>query len=117
MALSYGLSILGMAALLGLRAGPSLPLLALFVVCFGGTFGSRGPAFLTIAAHNFQGPRIGRIIGALTIGMGGGSAIGSWFGGALLDLTGDYIASLWCGMVCLFLAYLPYLVVRTMYRS
>jgi MFS family permease len=117
MALAYALSILGMAALLGLGDGPSLPLLALFVICFGGTFGSRGPAFLTIGARAFQGPELGRIMGGLTIGMGGGAAIGSWLGGALVDLTGGYVAGLWCGMASLALAYLPYLVVRAMYRS
>lgn len=117
MALAYGLSILGMLALLGLRDGPSLPLLMLFVFCFGGSFGSRGPALLTIAARNFQGPQLGRITGGLTIGMGGGAALGAWLGGALVDLTGGYVAGLYCGMASLVLAYMPYLLVRTMYRS
>lgn len=117
MAISYGSSILGVFALLGLGSGPSLPLLVVFVVCFGSSFGSRGPAFLTIAAHSFQGSQLGRITGALTIGMGGGIAIGSWLGGALLDLTGDYVAGLWCGVICLALAYLPYLAVAKMQRT
>ena len=117
MALAYGLSILGMLALLGLADGPSLPLLMLFVLCFGGTFGSRGPAFLTIAARHFQGAHIGRITGGLTVGMGGGAAIGAWLGGVLVDFTGGYIAGLWCGMASLVLAYMPYLVVRNMFRA
>ena len=117
MALAYSLSIIGMLCLLGLRDGPSTFLLALFVVTYGGTFGSRGPALLTIAAHAFQGPQIGRIYGAVTIGMGGGGAIGSWLGGFLLDLTGDYLVGLYCGMVSLVFAFLPFLAVRQMVRS
>jgi MFS family permease len=117
MLLAYATSAAGILALVGLAAGPSLALLGLFAICFGGSFGSRGPAVLTIAALNFQGPHLGRIYGMLTIGMGGGGAIGAWLGGILHDLTGDYQAGLWTGIASLFLATLPFLLVRGMARS
>ena len=115
--IAFGFSISGMLGLVGLATGPSTPLLMLFVVGFGASFGSRGPALLTIAALSFRGPYLGRIYGFLTIGMGGGGAIGAWLGGVLHDMTGAYQAVMATGIVGLLLAALPFLFVRQMARA
>jgi predicted MFS family arabinose efflux permease len=117
MFLAYGLSIAGILCLVGLARGPSLLLLAFFVICFGGTFGSRGPALLTIAALTFQGPHLGKIYGMVTIGMGGGGAIGAWLGGVLHDVTGGYAVGHWVGMASLCVASMPFFLVRSMART
>lgn len=115
--LSYALTVLGMAALLALTRGPSLILLAVFVLLFGGTFGSRGPAISAIATNVFRGPALGRIYGFITIGMGLGGALGAWFGGFWHDQTGGYVFGLCFAMVTVSLGGLPFLLVPALARS
>ena len=115
--LSYAGTVLGMACLLGLTQGPSLPLVAGFVVFFGGTFGSRGPAISAIAAGVFRGPEMGRFYGFITIGMGLGGALGAWFGGFWHDVTGGYVFGLCFAMVAVSMGGMPFLLIRQLARS
>ena len=41
-------------------------------------------------ADLFPGPRLGTILGVITLGSGLGATIGSWAAGLLFDLTGSY---------------------------
>ncbi len=115
--LSYCLTVGGLGCLLALGSGPSLLFLAGFIVMFGGTFGSRGPAVSTIAATIFQGPQFGRIYGFITVGMGAGGAFGAWLGGFLHDLTGDYRTGIVLAMASLAVAALPFVALRSMRRG
>lgn len=115
--LSYALTVLGMLALLGLTRGPSLTLVVTFVLFFGGTFGSRGPAISAIATSIFRGPALGRIYGFITVGMGLGGALGAWFGGFWHDQTGGYVFGLYFAMVMVSLGGLPFLLVPALARS
>lgn len=115
--ISYSLTIAGIGCLMALGAGRSPVLLALFVVLFGGTFGSRGPAMSAIAARVFRGPRFGRIYGLITVGMGLGGCVGAWLGGALHDVTGSYQTGLALAMGLLALGALPFVLVRAIARG
>lgn len=114
--LSYGLSTSGIVMLWLLKSYPSPWLLAGFVACFGGTIGSRGPLVSAAAMTLFRGPQVGTIFGAVSVGSGLGSALGSWSGGLIHDWTGSYdgvivfaLASVLAGMV-------PFLVVPALRR-
>ena len=88
--LSYMISLAGIGALWLLARVPSTWLLGVFIVCFGGMLGSRGPLVSTIAQRVFGGPQAATIYGMITIGSGLGSALGAWAGGLLHDWTGSY---------------------------
>lgn len=114
--ISYAGTLIGIAGLHFLRDGPSLAALALFVVGFGLTFGSRGPAISAIAASLFGGRSFGRIYGLVSIGMGGGSATGAWLGGFLLDSTGDYVVGQSVAMLAVVIGATPFVVIRAIAR-
>src|SRR6185295_5756970 len=76
--LAYSITIIGILMLWALSRYPSIWLLAGFLLCFGSTMGSRGPLVAASAMSIFRGKRVGTIMGAITIGMGLGSAFGSW---------------------------------------
>ena len=84
---------------------------------FGGSFGARGPAISAIAAQLFAGPRFASIYGSLTIFMGLGAALGSWFGGLWRDVSGDYRLGAAFALVALILGALPFLAVPRIARS
>ncbi len=88
--LAYGLTIAGIAMLWSLSRTPSIWLLAGFLICFGSTMGSRGPLVAASAMSIFRGRRVGTIMGAITVGQGIGSALGSWAGGLLHDWSQSY---------------------------
>ncbi len=90
---------LGVLSLLFLS--PQKPWMLLIYVVLGGLGqGVGGAMFPAILADLFPGPRLGKIIGILSIFAGFGSSFGSWFIGYLYDLSGNYQ---W-GLVFLFLA-------------
>jgi MFS family permease len=102
--LAYGISILGVACALFITSPDQHLLLWLHACFFGLTWGARGPAITAKTADLFPGPRLGTILGVITIGSGLGAAIGSWGAGWIYDLTGSYrvafmmsIASYACG--------------------
>lgn len=88
--LAYGLTIIGILMLWTLSRYPNIWLLAGFLFCFGSTMGSRGPLVAAAAMSIFRGRRVGTIMGTISIGMGLGSAIGSWAGGLIHDWAQSY---------------------------
>ena len=88
--LAYGISILGVVCAL-LITGPDQGWLLWLHACFFGlTWGARGPAITAKTADLFPGPQLGTILGAITMGTGVGSALGSWLAGFTFDVTGSY---------------------------
>lgn len=88
--LAYAISIVGVAAALGIGSADQHVLLWLHACFFGITWGARGPAITAKTADLFGGPRLGTILGVITVGSGVGAGIGSWGAGLLFDLTGTY---------------------------
>lgn len=102
--LAYAISIIGVAAALLISQPDQHLLLWLHACFFGLTWGARGPAVTAKTADLFPGPRLGTILGVITVGSGIGAAIGSWAAGWIFDLTGSYhiafllsIAAYLCG--------------------
>jgi len=108
--LAYGLTMTGILMLWSLSRHPSLWLLAGFLVCFGSTMGSRGPLVAASAMSIFRGKRVGTIMGAITIGQGIGSALGSWAGGLLHDWAQSYDLVFCFALVSVVLGMTPFLV-------
>jgi predicted MFS family arabinose efflux permease len=108
---SYALSIIGIVMLWALQWYPSFWLLTGFVVCFGSMIGSRGPLLSATAMKIFRGNRLGTIYGSVSIGSGLGSAVGSWSGGLIHDLTHSYNPLLAFALVAVVLGMIPFLVV------
>src|SRR6185312_9181806 len=102
--LAYAFSIVGVICALLIHRPDQHLLLWLHACFFVLTWGARGPAITAKTADLFPGPRLGTILGVITIGSGLGAAIGSWGAGWVHDLTGSYriafmmsIASYACG--------------------
>jgi MFS family permease len=93
--LTYGTSIIGVACALLITSPDQHLLLWLHSCFFGLTWGARGPAITAKTADLFPGPRLGTILGAITIGTGIGSASGSWLAGWSFDVTGSYHVAFW----------------------
>jgi MFS family permease len=91
--IAYAISIAGVACAL-LITGPDQHLLLWLHACrFGVTWGARGPAVTAKTADLFPGPRLGTIIGVITVGSGLGAALGAWGAGWIFDATGSYRAA------------------------
>jgi predicted MFS family arabinose efflux permease len=104
-AASFALSIAGIGCLILVRNPGAMPLLYVFVVIFGVSFGARGPILTGMAAGHFGGPMFGAIFGAISLAHGVGTALGPWLAGVLYDRTGDYrvpflLAMLTLGLAC-----------------
>jgi MFS family permease len=104
--LAYGFSIIGVICALMIHSPDQHLLLWLHACFFGLTWGARGPAITAKTADLFPGPRLGTILGVITIGSGLGAAIGSWAAGFIFDVSGSYrlafilsIVSYLCGCV------------------
>jgi MFS family permease len=89
----YGTSIFGVACAMFITAPDQHLLLWLHSCFFGLTWGARGPSITAKTADLFPGPQLGTILGAITIGTGVWSALGSWLAGWSFDLTGSYRAA------------------------
>lgn len=113
---SYALSLIGIAMLWALQWYPNIWLLTGFVICFGSTIGSRGPLISATAMKIFRGKRVGTIFGSISIGGGLGSAVGSWSGGLIHDLTHSYDPLLAFALVAVVLGMIPFLVVPALRR-
>jgi MFS family permease len=87
---TYGTSIFGVACAMLITSPEQHLLLWLHSCFFGLTWGARGPAITAKTADLFPGPRLGTILGVITIGTGIGSASGSWLAGWTFDVTGSY---------------------------
>jgi MFS family permease len=88
--LAYGVSIAGVVCALFIHSPDQHVLLWLHACLFGITWGARGPAVTAKTADLFAGPRLGAILGLITVGTGLGSAIGSWGAGWIFDVSGSY---------------------------
>ena len=88
--LAYGISIVGVACALLIDSPGDHLLLWLHACFFGLTWGARGPAITAKTADLFPGPRLGTILGVITIGSGLGAAIGSWAAGFIFDVFASY---------------------------
>ncbi|WP_407174087.1 MFS transporter [Bradyrhizobium sp. STM 3562] len=108
---SYALSIIGIVMLWALQWYPNFWLLTGFVVCFGSMIGSRGPLLSATAMKIFRGNRVGTIYGSISIGSGLGSAVGSWSGGLIHDLTHSYNPLIVFALIAVVLGMIPFLVV------
>jgi MFS family permease len=95
---TYGISIFGVACALFIDDPSQHVLFWLHACFFGITWGARGPAITAKTADRFPGPRVGTILGVITIGSGLGAGIGSWAAGLLFDLTGSYRIGFWLSM-------------------
>lgn len=113
---SYALSIAGIIMLWLLQWYPNFWLLTGFVVCFGSMIGSRGPLLTATAMKIFRGQHLGTIYGAIAIGSGLGSAIGSWSGGLIHDLTRSYNSLIAFALVSVVLGMIPFLLVPALRR-
>lgn len=90
---SYATTAVGIGALALMPLWPSPVLLVVYVLTFGLSLGSRGPLIASLAQRLYAGAALGRVLGFLLIGMGLGSAVGSWLGGVLHDTVGGYQAN------------------------
>ncbi len=90
--ISYGLTLLGIAALAALQINSNIFLLAVFIVAFGLSAGARGPIITAQMAEMFAGRGLASIFGATNVGQGCGAAFGAFMAGFLFDLTGGYNA-------------------------
>jgi len=88
--LAYGVSIAGVICALFIHSPDQHLLLWLHACLFGITWGARGPAVTAKTADLFAGPRLGAILGLITVGTGLGSAIGAWGAGWIFDVSGSY---------------------------
>ena len=88
--LAYGVSIAGVVCALFIQGPGDGWLLWLHACLFGLTWGARGPAITAKTADLFPGPRLGTILGVITLGSGLGAAAGSWAAGFIFDLSGSY---------------------------
>jgi MFS family permease len=105
---SFAGTAAGMAILLAMTAAPSAALLVLFVALFGLCMGTRGPIVSSISARYFAGPHVATIYGAIYAANALGAACGSFMGGVLHDLTGDYRSGLIAALFFIALAAAPF---------
>jgi predicted MFS family arabinose efflux permease len=113
---SYAVSIAGILMLWLLQWYPNFWLLSGFVVCFGSMIGSRGPLLTATAMKIFRGERVGTIYGAISIGSGLGSAIGSWGGGLIHDWAHSYNPLIAFSLLSVFFGMIPFLFVPALRR-
>ena len=114
--LSYAVSIVGIVMLWLLQWYPNFWLLSGFVVCFGSMIGSRGPLLTATAMKIFRGERVGTIYGAISIGSGLGSAIGSWGGGLIHDWAHSYNPLIAFSLLSVLFGMIPFLFVPALRR-
>jgi MFS family permease len=114
--LSYGVSMLGVVVLWLVGRHPDDLLLALFVLLFGSTIGSRGPLISSIALGIFAGRSAATIFGGITIGAGLGAGWGTWLAGLLHDWSGGYDLGLAAAFISLLIGVLPFVVVPALRR-
>jgi predicted MFS family arabinose efflux permease len=113
---SYAVSIAGILMLWLLQWYPNFWLLSGFVVCFGSMIGSRGPLLTATAMKIFRGKRVGTIYGAISIGSGLGSAIGSWGGGLIHDWAHSYNPVIAFSLLSVLFGMIPFLFVPALRR-
>ena len=96
--ITYVISMIGSGAALLIHGADQHVMLWIHACFFGITWGARGPAITAKTADLFGGPRLGTILGVITVGSGLGAGIGAWAAGLLFDLTGSYRLAFWLSM-------------------
>jgi MFS family permease len=91
---------LGVACMIAMTAGAPLWLVYLTVVLYGVGHSAGNPTYGSVIGDIFAGRKIGLIFGFLEISFGLGSALGSWIGGYLFDVTGSYAWSFTVSLLC-----------------
>ena len=88
--ISVGMIIAGIAMLNMMQVYPSAWLLFIAIFVYGMGYGFCITTMMAAYTDLFQGPRLGAILGYLTLGGLFGAALGTAAGGYLRDLTGGY---------------------------
>lgn len=93
---SFGLAciLLSVLCLAFIGALPGLAMPIAFALLLGAGYAANAPIIPAAARDLFAGPKFPSIFGTLSMFAALGGATGSWLGGALHDLTGDYHAML-----------------------
>ena len=93
---SFGLAciLLSVLCLAFIGALPGLAMPIAFALLLGAGYAANAPIIPAAARDLFAGPKFPSIFGTLSMFAALGGATGSWLGGALYDLTGDYRAML-----------------------
>jgi len=98
---AYGVAVLvtalGIGCMIALTFGAPLWLVYLSIALYGIGHSAGNPTYGAVIGDIFSGRKIGLIFGYLEISFGLGSALGSWLGGYLFDLTGSYA---WPLVIC-----------------
>jgi MFS family permease len=97
-AVAIFVTTVGVACLIAMAAGAPLWVAYLAILFYGIGHSAGNPTYGAVIGDIFSGKKIGLIFGFLEISFGLGSALGSWIGGYLFDLTGSYG---WSFAVCL----------------
>lgn len=90
MTLSVGIVFLGILLLNLVQQNPSATVFLVAVWFYGMGYGLSLPVLMSSYADVFQGPKLGAILGTLTLGGLFGAALGTSLGGHLRDTTGGY---------------------------
>jgi len=114
--LSYLLTILGVTLFWLLGQNPSIIGLVAFVLVFGISMGSRGPAVSALVAILFPS-NVAAVYGTVTIGLGLGGAVGGWASGLLYDLTGGYEAGFILSIVSAVIGITVFWIVRPLAQN
>jgi MFS family permease len=88
----------GVACMIALTSGAPPWLVYLAIILYGLGHSAGNPTYGAVIGDIFSGQKVGLIFGFLEISFGFGSALGSWLGGYLFDVTGSYA---WPLAVCL----------------
>lgn len=88
--ISVGLILVGVFVLNVVQGSPSVWLLFVAIFIYGMGYGFCLTTMMAAYADVFQGPRLGAILGYLTLGGLLGGALGTGVGGYLRDVTGNY---------------------------
>lgn len=97
-------SMLGMTILLTISSANASWVVVAFVMVFGLSKGSGGIVIASKAADVFYGRNLGTIFGVITMASGLGGALGPWWAGWLLDLTGSYKPAIFSSLIMASLA-------------
>jgi MFS family permease len=116
LSLSYLSTAIGLGVLAAMAVWPNPWLLLLYVLTFGLSLGSRGPLIASLAQRLYAGAALGRVLGFLLIGMGTGTAFGSWIGGVLHDRFDGYQANFVVSWAAIALALAPWWLSRDLRR-
>ncbi len=95
-----GLASLGVVALI-FTQDTSLPvLLYSYALLYGLGAGTRALILSALSADLFSGKNFGAIYGYFTLSVALGGGLGSWLGGALYDIRGNYFVAFLVAFIC-----------------